>query len=169
VATLANLVVLRYAESYNLMQGCRKKMAREYKHLKKHQFKPGVSGNPNGKPKGTPDRRNLWYASQVSPHKDALIEKALEKALKGDGRMLEFFLDRILPKRSKDDGINVGGLDGALGEQARKIVSLTGDGHLTPSEGNEFLQAIMSQGKIIESHEIVARIEELEKLKDEVK
>ena len=67
-------------------------------------FQSGVSGNKNGRPKGTGARQQL-YNALVAPHKDALINKAMELALGGNEAMLRLFLERMLPAKPKDEPI----------------------------------------------------------------
>lgn len=59
-------------------------------------FKKGQSGNPKGRPAGTKDKRRELRAL-LEPHAPALIEKAVQMALKGDTTALRLCLDRLLP------------------------------------------------------------------------
>lgn len=59
-------------------------------------FKKGQSGNPQGRPAGTGDKRRELRAL-LEPHAPALIEKAVELALAGDITALRLCLDRIIP------------------------------------------------------------------------
>jgi len=66
------------------------------------KYKPGQSGNPNGRPKGSSDRRNIFKAF-VIPYKKELIEKALKMALEGNELMLRLFLERLLPPKPREE------------------------------------------------------------------
>lgn len=68
-------------------------------------FQNGVSGNLNGRPKGTGARQQL-YNALVAPHKEALINKAMKLALEGNEAMLCLFLERMLAAKPKDEPIN---------------------------------------------------------------
>ena len=86
------------------------------------QFKPGESGNPNGRPKGTLSLTNLLRAklSELAEgdnkhtYADLLVRKTLQKALKeGDTSMNKYCYDRLegMPKGSVDmltDGKPIG-------------------------------------------------------------
>jgi hypothetical protein len=58
-----------------------------------------VSGNVNGRPKGVPNRSTLVFQGLVEEHGPALIQKAVELALAGDGGLLRVFLGLLLPAR----------------------------------------------------------------------
>jgi len=49
------------------------------------QFQPGQSGNPTGRPKGIKDRRTL-FCEMIDPHKNSLLDKAIQMALNGNER-----------------------------------------------------------------------------------
>ena len=59
-------------------------------------FKAGKSGNPQGRPKGSKDKRTELRAL-LEPHAPALVEKAVQMALDGDTVALKLCLDRIIP------------------------------------------------------------------------
>lgn len=61
------------------------------------KFKPGESGNPNGKIKGTLNKRTE-LAKLLDPHGEALISKTIEMALAGDTTALRLCVERIFPK-----------------------------------------------------------------------
>jgi len=68
------------------------------------KYQPGQSGNPHGRPQGTPNKRTQ-LAKLLEPHAEALIAKAVELALGGDSNALRMCFDRLLPK-AKDDTIS---------------------------------------------------------------
>ena len=68
------------------------------------KFKPGQSGNPSGKPKGTLNNKTRWL-KLLESHADELVAQAIELAQSGDTNTLRFCLERIIPK-AKDRPIN---------------------------------------------------------------
>ena len=68
--------------------------------LKKYQFKKGESGNPGGRPKGSPSveaelRRRLAEGEDGDQLLEGLVNVALRKALKGDHRFWTSILERL--------------------------------------------------------------------------
>lgn len=68
--------------------------------LKKHQFKPGESGNPGGRPKGTVSieaelRNRLTNGEDGEKIVQGLVSQALKMALKGDYKFFNMILERI--------------------------------------------------------------------------
>lgn len=69
-------------------------------------FQAGVVSNPNGRPKGTGHRQQL-FNTLVEPHREALFKKAIDLALEGNEAMLRLFLDRMLPAKPTDDPVQI--------------------------------------------------------------
>lgn len=109
-------------------------MAKATKHLKKHAFKPGQSGNPSGRPVMTPEQKALrtltleiyrdvinaaltgnledLKAIAQDPESSAIkvgVATSLMKAIqRGDPSVLELFASRIVGKIP--DVIDLGGV-----------------------------------------------------------
>ena len=96
------------------------------------QFKPGQSGNPAGKPKGTRNKATLAVEALLDGEAEELTRKAIELAKTGDIPALRICLDRILPPR-KDRPLN---LDPALTKDRRKGERENGK-RGNPDEGGE--------------------------------
>jgi hypothetical protein len=62
-------------------------------------FRPGQSGNPNGRPKGSRNSTTLALESLLDGQAKALTQKAVDLALAGDLIALRICLDRIMPVR----------------------------------------------------------------------
>jgi len=62
-------------------------------------FRPGQSGNPKGRPKGSRNATTLAVESLLDGQAKALTQKAIDLALSGDLIALRICLDRILPPR----------------------------------------------------------------------
>src|SRR5450631_2561963 len=62
-------------------------------------FKPGQSGNPSGRPKGSRNATTLALESLLDGQATALTQKAIDLALAGDMAALRICMDRILPPR----------------------------------------------------------------------
>ena len=79
------------------------------KHLVKHQFQPGISGNPNGRPRGSNNFLTLLrkcYPDGIRSDdnqydiQEALIRKTTDMALAGNARMMEMILSYTFGKSS---------------------------------------------------------------------
>ena len=65
-------------------------------------FKPGQSGNPKGRPKGSRNRVTQFCDALLDGQGEAIVAKALQKALEGDSPMLREMLHRVAPRRRED-------------------------------------------------------------------
>jgi hypothetical protein len=69
-------------------------------HLKDHQWKKGVSGNPSGRPKGSISleaelRKRLNNGEEGEKIVEGLVTRALRSALNGDWRFFNMILERV--------------------------------------------------------------------------
>jgi len=81
------------------------------KHLVKHQWKKGQSGNPNGRPKSgfalneyITDLANVELKDKKTML-EAVVGKVYEEALDGNMSAINFLADRVLGKPSQSIGI----------------------------------------------------------------
>ena len=129
------------------------------------QFKPGQSGNPAGKPKGTRNATTLALEALLDGQASALTQKAINLALAGDMAALRLCLDRILPPR-KDSPVafdlpEMRTLNDAVPAMGA-IVKAVGQGDLTPTEAGELTKMVQAFAKIIETAELEERVRILE-------
>lgn len=68
---------------------------------KEAQFKPGQSGNPNGRPNKIPAIDKLLSDIPESDY-EKVIQALLKKAHKGDTRAIELLLDRAYGKAKQE-------------------------------------------------------------------
>ena len=133
------------------------------------QFKPGQSGNPAGKPKGTRNATTLALETLLDGQAQALTQKAIDVALTGDIPALRLCLDRILPPR-KDSPVAFGlpemkKVDDAVPAMGA-LVKAVGQGDLTPTEAGELTKMVQAFAKIIETAELEDRVRKLEEAID---
>ena len=133
------------------------------------QFKPGQSGNPAGKPKGTRNATTLALEALLDGQASALTQKAINLALAGDMAALRLCLDRILPPR-KDSPVafdlpEMKTLNDAVPAMGA-LVKAVGRGDLTPAEAAELTKMVQAFAKIIETAELEERVRKLEEAID---
>lgn len=134
----------------------------------KMTFKVRESGNPNGRPKGTGHRQEL-FNDFVMPHKNNLIDTAIKLALNGNETMLRVFLDRLLPAKPTDDAITVempaigANKTHTLFMWGEAILQAVSQGNITPDQGKSIMAIIDAQRKNIEASDLALRLTEIER------
>lgn len=130
-------------------------------------FQAGVSGNKNGRPKNTGCRQKL-FNDLVLPHRDKLINQAIDMALNGNETMLKLFLERMLPNKPIDDHTDID-LPSRDFTQASMLLSIgaaiinaIANNEITPAEGQSLLDVLSTQRKNIEASSLEERINEIE-------
>jgi hypothetical protein len=126
------------------------------------RFKPGQSGNPKGRPKGSGKIAEL--REQIAEHVPALVQQLITAALAGDMQAARLLLDRALPPLKAEDGtIKMDMPDGgSLADQGEVIIQAAADGQITPGQANAMTTALGSLARIREVTELEKRIEALE-------
>jgi Family of unknown function (DUF5681) len=108
-------------------------------------FEKGLSGNPNGRPKGSRNATTLALEALLDGQANALTQKAIELALGGDMAALRLCLDRILPPR-KDRPVSFTLPTINSPQDAAAIVSsvlaAVAAGEITPADASEVAKLI---------------------------
>jgi hypothetical protein len=130
-------------------------------------FKPGRSGNPNGRPAGSRNKATLAIESLLEGEAETLARKVVELAKEGDLPALRLCMDRLAPPR-KDSPVafdlpelrTVSDATRAMGA----LVKAVADGDLTPTEAAELTRMLQAFAKIVEVAEFEGRIQKLEEV-----
>jgi len=130
------------------------------------RWRPGVSGNKAGKPKGARHKATIAAEELLEGEAEALSRKAVEIALKGDVAALRLCLDRILPvikdrpvifeipkMNESRDAVNA----------SAAIVEAVAAGELTPVEAAELSKVIDGYARSLQTVEFEQRLSTLEK------
>ena len=130
------------------------------------RWRPGVSGNRAGKPKGARHKATLAAETLLEGEAEALSRKAVELALRGDVSALRLCLDRIVPPR-KDRPVRfelpkmMESKDALTASAA--IVAAVAAGELTLTEAAELSKVIDGYARTLQAVEFEARLTKLEK------
>lgn len=148
-------------------------------------FRPGESGNPNGKPKGALGKRTLILKEITDlASKSALpiAQQLVERALEGDIKAAELFFRTFLPKKvNLEDKVLLNNQDITLQGQIRSLTEgIASFNEVTQEEAIERLKTFstIKSNEVIEDHahsiresreqlmENVARIERIIEYKE---
>ena len=132
---------------------------------KGNQFKPGQSGNPNGRPRGSRSKHIVAMEALARGEAEAVVKALLEKAKNGDAVAARPILDRIWPVRKGarhafdlPEVTKAEDLPAAFAAVNRQVA----EGELSPDEGALIGSLLEGHRKAIESNELAARIAALE-------
>lgn len=133
-------------------------------------FKKGQSGNPNGRGKGSPNKRSITAAAIAKYNEenqgDALTEilgKMIDLAKEGDIQAAKLVMDRIEPAfKPQSKPIQLPRMPKDLFAKGEKILSLATTGEITVEIAKELLAGISVLLKTKEQHEFEARLKALE-------
>jgi hypothetical protein len=124
-------------------------------------WKPGESGNPNGRPAGTGEVARMRAA--MAEHVPAVVAKLVESALAGDVGSARLLLERTIPPlKASEEKTELSMPDGTLTDQGRAVVAAIAAGELAPGQGSALLASLGTLAKLIETSELETRIAQLE-------
>lgn len=131
------------------------------------RFKPGKSGNPAGRPKGSRNATTVALETLLSGQAEALTNKAMELALDGDMAALRLCMDRILPPR-KDRPVTFDlppiKSAGDAAAVTSAVLAAVANGEITPADAGEIGKLVESYVKAFETAELSERLERLERM-----
>jgi hypothetical protein len=130
------------------------------------RFRPGQSGNPAGKPKGARNRHTRAAELLLDGESEAITRRCIEMAKEGDRAAMRLVMERIIaPRRERPLTFDVPRLRSLADISAAyvRIVESLGKGEILPSEASTLAGIIEAARKSIESEQLEARVQELEK------
>jgi hypothetical protein len=131
------------------------------------RFKPGKSGNPDGRPRGSRNVTTVALETLLDGQATALTQKAIDLALTGDMAALRLCVDRILPPRKDRPVMFDFPKITTAAEAATTLSAIPGAvaaGEITPGEASEIAKLVDSYVRAVEATELAARIERLERM-----
>ena len=125
------------------------------------KFKPGQSGNPNGRPKDKTPATLL--RKSIIGDMPAIINTLVDLAKGGDVQAAKVLLDRVCPTL-KPQAMPISlPVNGTLTEQGNEIIRATLVGQIPPDIASQLITALSAQSKIIEQQEVIERLQRIEK------
>lgn len=129
-------------------------------------FKPGQSGNPKGKPRGTLNKATRTVLALMEGQAETITQACIDAALVGDMTAIRLVLDRLAPPareraislRTLPDLATAPGVSAALQQVAEALAA----GELTPGEASTVAQILEVRRRAIETEELERRIAALE-------
>ena len=125
------------------------------------KFKPGISGNPNGRPKDKTPGGKLRKAIEAKA--DDILQSVINAAVNGDMAACKMLLDRITPTLKPQSQAIILPVKETLPEQGNEIIKATMGGEIPPDIGSQLITALSNQGKLVDFQEMVERLARIEK------
>ncbi len=135
------------------------------------RFKPGLSGNPAGRPKGSRHKYIMAALVLLEGEAEKLTRAAIDEALSGNFAALKLCIDRILPvAKERPIAVSFPKVTDAsdLSQMTGTLLSAVGSGDLGPNQAAALAKVIDTHRNTLELTEIESRLIKLEEgLNDE--
>lgn len=127
------------------------------------KWKPGVSGNPAGKPRGITDKRSKLMKRMLDDAND-IYDGLLEKAKAGDPTAAGLIFARILPTLRAQLQTVQFDFDPSLpiGRQVEQVLAAIAAGAVAPDIGKQIIDAIAALSTVRMNEELELRVKTLE-------
>ncbi len=127
------------------------------------KWKKGQSGNPKGRKKGA-QTQSSRLREQLESSSNQIISKVIELAIGGDIQALKLCLERICPPlrpmtEAREIDLSITNNLTAKGEHIFELIS---QGAIDLNEASQIMGMLIRQAKLIETTELINKVEELE-------
>lgn len=124
-------------------------------------WKPGQSGNPNGRKPGTGEVAKI--RASIAKRLPEVIDALMTRALQGDSQAARLLLERaIAPLKAIESPQALPMPDGTLTDKGHAVLSAVAAGQISPAQGAALIGAIGSLARVAEIDELADRIRKLE-------
>jgi hypothetical protein len=128
-------------------------------------WKPGQSGKPAGKPKGTRHHATRLAEALIDGSGELLVKKCVEMALGGDAAAMRLAMERLCPPR-RERPVNIAmpkiSVAADLIAAAAALTDAVAEGEVTPGEAASLSMLVGNTAKAIETFELAERLAKLE-------
>ena len=134
------------------------------------RFRPGTSGNPRGRPKGSRNRSTIVAERLLDGDVEELVGRLVAEAREGKPWALRLVIDRIIPPRRRSVvELELPRMERAedIAQGIAAVIDAAAAGEITLEQAREFCQLLEAQRRILETDELAVRIEALEELRKE--
>ena len=124
-------------------------------------WKPGQSGNPKGRKKGTRNKATLAAQALLDGEAESLTRKAVELALQGDTTALRLCLERLVPPcREAPVIFDVPAIKTAADavKAMGALLEAVAEGRLTPTQGTALAGMIETFRRTLETEDLARRL-----------
>lgn len=129
------------------------------------RFKPGQSGNPAGKPKGTRHKSTMAALALLEGEASALTRKAIDEALGGNMVALKLCLERLVPpakERPVDIVFPEVSEASDLAKLTATLLAAVGNGDLDPGQAASLAKVVEIHRNTLETEDIESRLQKIE-------
>lgn len=132
---------------------------------KNTRFKPGQSGNPRGRPKGSRNRVTKLMEELFEGEAEEIARVVIEKAKNGDTTCLRLVVERLCPAlKERPVTFELPALEtaDAIVRASEAVLRAVSEGDLTPGEASSVGAILRAHAEALATREHAARISELE-------
>jgi hypothetical protein len=140
--------------------------------MNKPRGRPFEPGNRYGKgrPKGSRNKTTVIAQQILDQYAESLISQGIILAGKGNAPLVKLFLEHILPvRRDNPVRLKLPEIETVrdLGSAGSVIVKNVASGKITPQEADKITDVLEKHRKGLETAELLARLERLERIEDD--
>ena len=128
------------------------------------RFEKGQSGNPAGRPPGSRNKATMLGEAMFQGKAEAIIGKAIDKAMEGDMTAIRLCLERVFPRlRDRATVFDLPPINGAPEALAALTTIVAGvrGGELTAAEGSELSKLVDHYLRALEAKDFEQRLRKL--------